>query len=631
MFKKTIFLIAVIFFPLANAYARFETLEDASISYDFYNKDTKIKADGTSESIVEIQANILKEDGRELVAKFPLYYNEGMVTIEIIEAKTIFEGVEHKVSEDMIEDKPIANNRPGFDDTKLVSISFPHPEIGAQIYLKYKEHHYKPRLENEFAGSYYFGTADYWKKSNIKIDSEIDLRIKINDPGNNLSVKTESLKDNPDYFRKAEITLLNPITTRTINETYDSSLNSELFTYISLSSLDSWNKLGNIEAVGYLRINIQELPEVFLTILNLAKKEKDIESQLNVIIQNLNEKIQYFGTWQSYRGKFIPQDLQSVADKQSGDCKDFAYITARLLTELGYRANVALVERGEFMQEEKNILVNPDVFNHVIVRVLDENGKTYWIDPTNLVSMPDGIFPDIAGRHALVLDEKDSNYEYIPNVSESHATISINKTVKQDEIVDVVVDFKGESAMQWTGMGLYLAPKGVEDRIYSLFIKNGVEESDRISHKIPPLNTRIVEPITISLEYKKPDLFFKTNLGKGYLLDAKWSFLTKIAKIDTSSDVNDVYLGHPSTVERTTTIKQKEISNLKKLDFDLSTPYISLLRKCYTSGEDSIVEEKVVIHQSWIPNREFNSEDFKKLQKLIKDEIIDSALVINSE
>lgn len=632
MIKKILFLITIILLPTAHAYARFESLEDAGISYELYNRDVKIHKDGTSEDIVEIKASILKEDARGHVAKFPLHYNEGLEKIEIIEAKTIFDGVEYKVSEDMIEDKPIANNRPGFDDIKQISISFPHPEISAQIYLKYRHKFHKARVDNEFTSSYYFGTGGaYWKKSKVSINSEIDLQKKVNDPGGNLSVKTEDVKDNPGYFRKAEITLINPITISTINEIRGSDLSPESLTYISLSSLDSWKKLGNIEAKGYLKIQDQELPAIFSDILKLAQKEKDIESQINVIIQNLNEKVQYFGTWQSYRGKFIPQDLQSVADKQSGDCKDFATITTTLLKALGYKANVAVVFRGEFMQEEKNSLVTPSQFNHVILKVLDKNGKIYWIDPTNLVSMPDGIFPDIAGRHALVLDEKESGYEYIPEVSESHAKTSILKTIEKDNIINVVVNFLGESALRLTGSGLYLSPKGLEDMIYSRFAKNGVEEANRVSHKIPNLTSRIVTPITIALGYKKPNLFFKTNLGKGYLLDPNWGIITKIAKVDTVVDVNDLYLGHPSTIDRKTVIKQEQVSNLKNLDLDVSTPYISLSRKCYEEGKDTVVEEKIIIHESWIPNTAFKSEEFKKLQTIIKDEIIDSALVINSE
>ncbi len=628
MLKKLFLLVAVILLPTTQTYARFQTLEDISFSYDFFNNEIKVKKDGTSEEIVEMQLNILKEGAREMAAKFSIPYNEGLSSIEIIEAKTIFEGLEYKVSDNMIEDKQVANNRPGFDDIKQVSISFPHPEVGSQIYLKYRQHSHKPRLENEFTSSYYFGVGGYWKESKVTINSEIDLRIKINDPRNNLSVKTENIENNSSYFHQAEITLTKPITIETINEIHGSGLNPDLIPYISISSLDSWEKLGNIEADEYLKIQNQELPELFLDILKLAQKEKYIESQLNVIIQNLNEKVQYFGTWQSYRGKFAPQDFQSVASKQSGDCKDFATITSRILRELGYKANLALVRRGEGIQEKKDILPNPDVFNHVIVKVVDKDGKIYWIDPTNLVSMPDGIFPDIAARHALVLDEKDSKYEYIPDISESHAKISINNTVKQDYIMNIVVDFIGESAMQWTGAGLYMSPKAIEDVIYSRFIKNGVEESGRISNNIPDLTSRVVKPISISLEYKKPDLFFKTNLGKGYNLDAKWYHLTNIAKIDPLSDVNDLYLDYPSTIERKTKINKTKISNLENLNFDITTPYITLSRKCYPDGDDSIVEEKAIIHKSWIHNSEFKSEEFKNLQNLIKNEIIDSALIM---
>ena len=64
-------------------------------------------------------------------------YNSESSSIELIEAKSIFKEQDYKVTENMIEDKSVASNAPGFDDIKQISISFPMAQIGTKIYLKY--------------------------------------------------------------------------------------------------------------------------------------------------------------------------------------------------------------------------------------------------------------------------------------------------------------------------------------------------------------------------------------------------------------------------------------------------------------------------------------------------------------
>jgi hypothetical protein len=629
MFKKLTCLIFVLLFTTTNSYARLQTLEDANLTYDFYNVDILINEDGTSETITELEITLLRENARNLAAKFPIYYNSDSSSIDIIEAKTIFNDKEYPVTKNMIEDKSIGTNHAGFDDQKQIAISFPHSEVGTKIYLKYKERVNKTPIDKEFSGNYFFGIdGGYWKESTISINSAIDLKIKTNDPYKVLSVNTEKLKDKPDHFRKAQIKLIKPITSETINEVPYSNLNPKLLTYVSISSMDTWKKMGANLAPKYVEIQNQEMPKLLADIFKEASKEKDIITQINTITAKLNEKVQYFGSWQSHKGKFIPQDLALVASKQTGDCKDFSTITVKILKELGYQANVALVERSIGNQEVENVLPNNAAFNHAIVKVTDKDGKIYWIDPTNTVSMSDGLFPDIAGKHALVLDEKNSTFEKIPEISEAHSKMLITKMLDQNKTVNLTLEFLGEDALQLTGAELYLSKKGIEDYIYSNFLLSAIEENNRISSTIPSLNSRLVEPITISLKYKSPSIFFKSNLGKGYSLDTKWYLMSDIAKIDPTTNINDLYLGHPRTLERKTIIEQTKVSNVKNLDFNITTPFLTLSRQCYIEGENTIIAEKAVIHQSWIKNEEFNSEPFKKLQKLIHDELTNSSVIL---
>ncbi len=634
MRNKIVSVSLVIFFTLIfvqNSYARFRTLEDSSLCYDLYNYDIKVNKDGTYEATTELQIELLKEQARSIVSKYDISYNGDSSFVDIIEAKTMFQGKEYPVSKEMIEDKPIASNQSGFDEKRQISVNFPKPELGAKIYIKYKEIHKKVPIKGLFSTDLYFGVGGYWKKSTVNIKSEIPLLIKKNDPYKNLDIKTSNSNrsdNNSNYLHNATITLRKPLTSGTIGEEQSSGLNHKYYTYISLSSVDSWTPIGSVLEKQYEEVLNQEIPDLFLEIVKLAKKEKGLVAKINRITSSLNEKINYFGSWQSIKGKFIPQDLARSADRQLGDCKDFATITVKILRSLGYKANVALVDRGAGSPEFNSLFPSLGDFNHAILKVIDKDQKIYWIDPTNRVSMADGIFPDIAGKNVLVLDKK-SSYEKIPNVLSDSAVTKITKTIKNKNTILYNIKFLGEEALQLSGMGMYMSEQSIQDWLYSTFSSIYVLSKDRLKTNIPDLKSRIVAPINISLEYKNPNMFYKTNKGWGYKFPLSAPWVQTIINVDIKNDIHDLYVGYPKTIERSTIIKNRKISDLDNLNFDLPNQFISLSRKCYIKDNDSVIIDKAVIHDTWISNEDLKSREFAKLRQIILDNH-DSSIIIDN-
>lgn len=612
----------------SNSYARFAKLEDADIKYDFYNRDISINADGTHEETIEFQITLLREQARGMAAKFPIPYNADCESIDVIEAKSIFKGTAYQVTNNLITDKEVESNQQGFDRYKQISISFPKSEVGSSIYLKYKKHSNNVPIKQEFFTEGYYGTNAYWEKSKFTINSKIALKIKVSDPEKKLSINIEPIKNKPDYFYKAQINLVKPLIKYTVNEVSASRLNSNKITYFSITSIDNWQRLGNALSLQYEEVLNQKLPKSFSAISETASKEKNIVDQVNKVTTMLNEQIEYFSNWQSVKGRFVPQDLKLVAKKQSGDCKDFATITVKILKSLGYKANVALVYRGAGVQPEPDILATLYEFNHAIVRVIDTSGKEYWIDPTNSISMADGLFSDVAEKYALVLNKEKSEYKQIPAISEHHAQVLITDTIQPNEVLFSTIKLLGEQATQLTGAHLYLSKQSTEDLVYNGFTSGVIDNSNRINTTIPSLKSRIVTPINIELQYTHPNLFSKTNLGRAYSLATNVRILYDIIKVDTQEDVNDLYLSHPRTLEKKTTIKNIKIEKLQNLNFTFNNQFISLSRQVHIKGDDSIIIEKAIIHKSWIKNHEFKSEDFNKLQLVIKDKVLNNLVVL---
>ncbi|WP_339052426.1 DUF3857 domain-containing protein [Candidatus Lariskella endosymbiont of Epinotia ramella] len=116
-------------------YARFTSFDDAA-TLTSTSEITTIAEDGSSVILYERKSKILKEQGRAVYTNFHFNYNAGRSEVEIIEAKTIFNGSEYHVPKENIEFKPLASSPHGFDQQMQVLIAFPNVEVGAEIYIK---------------------------------------------------------------------------------------------------------------------------------------------------------------------------------------------------------------------------------------------------------------------------------------------------------------------------------------------------------------------------------------------------------------------------------------------------------------------------------------------------------------
>lgn len=158
-------------------------------------------------------------------------------------------------------------------------------------------------------------------------------------------------------------------------------LNIKHNTWVSLSSLSKWEDLAKKLAPSYHSVINQPLSATFKAIAESATSESPDENKINTVTSLLNEKVQYMGDWRTVSGKYYPRDLEKIADSQFGDCKDFSASTAAILQELGYKVQPILVMIGTTSISNPEALPNMGNFNHVMLKVTNRGGKTYWIDP----------------------------------------------------------------------------------------------------------------------------------------------------------------------------------------------------------------------------------------------------------
>ncbi|MGL9758244.1 MAG: DUF3857 domain-containing protein [Wolbachia sp.] len=621
---KILFNLALlVFFITPTTEARWSKYEDASVEVKFSNVNINVNRDGTYETEVELQAKILKESGRDRFSLYSLIYNDDSADLTVLEAKTVYNGEEYIVTEDMIEDKPLASPSKGFDQLRQVTIPFPKVEIGTEVYLRYKQVNKKVPVDNFYGLSFsYYG--DYLQAENTKINSELPLEIKVNDPRRVLEVTQEKKDD----VHSISIALKKAVYENTINEPHNVILNIKHNTWVSLSSLSKWKDLAKKLAPGYHSVINQPLPAIFEAIAESAANESADEEKINAVTSLLNEKIQYMGDWRTVSGKYFLRDLEKIADSQVGDCKDFSASTAAILQELGYKVQPILVMRGTISTSNPEALPNMGNFNHVMLRVANKSGEIYWIDPTNTVSMAQGIFPDIADRNALVLDSEEASYIKIPAVqSENSKVISYSELTIEDNVVNEYgqLTLQGEAALGLT-VGLYYSNEQLRDSVFRMISGVYLDEEEKKSLELPDLTLRNVEDLTIKYEFQQKNKVFKTNLGPGLNLGDNW--LNDV--VNTASDqISDLFIGVPKVKESHMIIKDIKIKNCENLNFEIDSPLLYVNRFCKYKNDGTEFSNVIAIKKSFITNEELKTAEYKNLKSELENDFSRASIVIS--
>lgn len=619
-----IFLISFAFF-YGSAYARWATYDDADLKTEFYNEHLIINKDGTTEAVIEIQEQILKESARSYATNYKFIYDGVSSDITLIEAKTINNGKESPVTEDRIEDKTLASIGHGFDEQRQILISYPNIGIGSKIYLKYKHTVKAPALAGVFSNLLYFGTGSYWQAAKISVKSELPLHIMVNDPDSSLNI----IKNKEDNFQKLDITLRKPVYKAVTDEPCSGVLSNEHLVWISLSSLGSWEELAHKVNTDYNEVISQPLPKLFNDIAKTAGEVKGDKDKIDTITSLLNEKIQYMGDWRAIKGRFVPRDLNEIASTGVGDCKDFTAATAAILRSIGYKADPALVLRGQY-EKSLNILPGINNFNHVIAKVTASDGNVYWIDPTNITSMTGNIFADIAEKATLVLNIEKPIYEVIPAIDFKHSVIEENEILSVKNNYSVVnykgnIALKGEMANYVTGLDLYYSKQQMEDFAFRMISGVELEKDERKNLVLPMLSSRIVKDVKVEYEYERKDALFKTNISYALTMGSA----PEVSSIINSPPdrVTDLFMGAPHINTKTTLIKNAKAKGINKLNYSIDSPWLKVTRTLVNKGRDVEITDENLVLRSFIAKEDLETPLFKNLKASLAKDLHKASIV----
>lgn len=605
---KLFSLFLVFFMTTSLSEARFATKDDAHSEILSEETIINLNKDGTYTKTEKCRFLVKTESARERLGTMQFTYCEDNGVLEIVTAQAIIDGVAHPISKDKIERKPIASNAQGFSDIYQVMLSFPQIKSGTILEIETKYTETKPTTPNHFSYSYEFGTSHYTHAQSLKIISDIPLDSKVFDHNNYITLhKTQK---NKKYIY--EVTLQKPLYSSYVNESPDSEFPLEKAVSIEFSSFKSFQDLGDAFVKGYETILKHPLPEQLSNFMAEAKIYPSGNAQINFLTSTFADSIRYMGDWRTVKGRYAPRDIAEILSTGYGDCKDYATLLVKCLRDLGYTAHVALVNRGVRHNAREDSLPSCGLFNHAFVVVVHKNGDLQWIDPTNMSSMAQTIFPDIDDRYALILKPKSSELRKTTALNPSD-----NQMIRQydlsivDENTMVMkksVDFIGIKALQLTGLDL-VQPRQMT---CEMIMRNLCEDPNHVAQdiSIPEFSSRVVKNVQVAATFQQNNSLTRTS--QGYGLNLTIPFFDKLFYIK-DDQVADILLGHPESTKNTYVVKNPPKRTIKPEFVTIDSPWLSFERSIKPVGSDLEITETLTVKTKKLTAKDYKSKEFKDL------------------
>jgi hypothetical protein len=582
-------------------FARWANKDDEAAFVAKYHVAYKIRNDGTYTKRVDQAVEIVREDARMTEGLVRFKYKPDSETLRILEAYTQNGDKREAVPTESIEDKPLASNGEGFDQTNQTTLVFPDVKVGSVLHYVF-EREYKIVQIPDFFSEYLFFGGDYFKDIEVRIDSDLPLFADLNDPTKLLKLK----------LSKHSLTLKSrgPLHRRVIDET-DTIFNPSSHPWLFVSTANHWREFAATIIDEYEKILTEPIPKVFTHIIRQAQKEKDPEVQMNIVTSEIANHLRYHGDWRSVRGRNIPRPLSLVAKTRFGDCKDFAAITTALLRAIGIRADMAWVTRS----------VEPDftpkkfphtLFNHAICRA-EVKGKVYWLDATNTASFAQGIFEDIIDRPAFVLDKGAARLEEIPPGTPANSAIEEFQDISfgNRPHVSGKIRFSGREASSEAGLARESSPESLRHHLID-FISRDVPIGNWLLSSLD-LSDRVTKDFEVAFEFSPKLSAITTSAGSGFKVPTPRR-IGGLFEVRTDR-VSDYFIAQPVTLISEIHLSNVKIVGSEDLSCKIESPWVSAIRTFAKTSNGATILDRILVQRATLSPKEIESREFVEFQQ----------------
>jgi hypothetical protein len=331
------------------------------------------------------------------------------------------------------------------------------------------------------------------------------------------------------------------------------------------------------------------------------QKTTDVD-RINCATNLISKRITYLAIDKKGE-RLAPHTLGHILTTGRGDCKDMATLFTAVLRKMGYDAWPVFIKA---LGHDVKTTVPIYGFDHLIVKVLDKNGKTYWLDTTSGISMADIVPSYMQDKKVLILDGK-SDRETIP--------VNAPKEHRRTEHEETTIDFKTghtqtDRKQSWKGNPSYGIHCCLQDATSDKEKKAKLGLDPKTTTVQWPDITRIGKDVTFSIHQKSKKPLQMVNAG--YVWNEFEPFCGpteyhKDRRQDWSLDVG--------TQEYTRILKNARIDNCDRLNYTFESEWMDQSRTVEQKGPDVHITECYIGKKPKIPLEQWKSKAFQQKVK----------------
>lgn len=594
------------------ALSRWATEKDVESITHLSRTEYRVRADGGYVATYETLIEVRTDDGRQSQGTFRRSYNGRAQVVTVLAAETRNGDRVVPVEGRFIEDKPLASAPGGFSERRQVVVVFPEVKVGSRLFLRLREEEREPGVVGSFGRRLYFGWDELERDTEVVVRSALPLRHVVNDPTGKLEV-TES-REGAEHVVRGR--LLGPVHVQPIDEP-SGFVGPARLVYLDVSSHAEWAGYFARLAAAHEAVVGAPLPPEWAAIAARARGEKGPEAQMDAVLSGVAAELRYQGDWRPVRGGYVPRPLLDIAASRFGDCKDLAAAAVAILRALGYRAQMAVIERGARPNRyEGPGLPMLSAFNHAIAYV-EVKGRSYYLDGTNPVAYARGVPEDLMDRPVLVLDPAGARLLRVPagEPGDAEQTERFDLDLRQLGELRAVGTWRlgGRAALSVAGDELNYSRETIGYRVVGRFASR-----DRLlgwSVEGYDLKGRVARDVTFEVKYRErgPDL--RTSAGAGVWLSE--GVLAQRLLTPVEGRVSDLELGRPGRLVRERYLRGIRLVG-RAPGCVVEGPWARLVRRVEPQAGGVLVRDELETRRWVVPNGELVGARFRALQEEVR-------------
>lgn len=398
------------------------------------------------------------------------------------------------------------------------------------------------------------------------------------------------------------------------------------FVQFSRSEWKEWSDVSKWYYVKYFSPQMLITPTIKDKATSLTAGCTDELSKLKNIYSFV-QKIRYISIKLGEGGGIRPNFPETILQRQYGDCKDKSMLLISLLKSINIKASPVLVltaDEGSIDTDFPSFY-----FNHMITKVILENGRSYFLDPT-AEFCPVGELPSACENiNVLSIDdsglgklEKTPGSSYSQNIRDLSAKVTINDNY--EAVFNISYIYHGEYDMIYRNVFKDKTPEELKKYCKSLVVDDFLN-AEILNCAISNRDS-LNKPLTLTFDVKTKDIINKQGDLIFMNVDPfKYSF--ELNWLSRTERKYNIEFSCPYTINKTIEIKYPKNLSIRNLPTNIDISGLDAqYQKLYTQTEPNTLtlNEKISFKSKTITPDKYSKfrKTFENLQSKSNEKIV---------